>query len=65
MVGCHKIAQELHTRLDTDIVGEFSYKQNKVLELIILLVMMFYSNELHYKLIRNNIKRENICGGRP
>ena len=51
--------------METDIEGEFSYKQNKVLELIILLVMMFYSHELLYKLLRNNISRENIYGGRP
>ena len=44
MVGCHKIAQELSTRIESDIVGEFSYKRAKVLELIMLLVMMRYSD---------------------
>ena len=42
MVDCHKIAQELSTRIETDIDGEFSYKINNVLELIMLLAMMFY-----------------------
>ena len=42
MVGCHNIAQELSTRIETDIDGEFSYKINNVLELIMLLAMMFY-----------------------
>ena len=42
MVDCHKIAQELYTRIETDIDGEFSYKMNNVLDLIMLLVMMFY-----------------------
>ena len=44
MAGCHNIAQELSTRIETDIDGEFSYKINNVLELIMLLVMMFYSD---------------------
>ena len=43
MVVCHKIAQELFTRIETDIDGDFSYKINNALELIMLLVMMFYS----------------------
>ena len=42
MVDCHKIAQELSTRIVTDIDCEFSYKMNNVLDLIMLLVMMFY-----------------------
>ena len=42
MVGCNNIAQELSTRIETDIDGEFSYKINTVLELIMLLAMMFY-----------------------
>ena len=44
MAGCHNIAQELSTRTETDIDGEFSYKINNVLELIMLLVIMFYSD---------------------
>ena len=44
MVGCHKTSQELSARMETDIDGEFSYKRNKFLELIIFLVMMFYSD---------------------
>ena len=42
MVGCHNIAQELSTRIETDIDAEFSYKINNVLELIMLLATMFY-----------------------
>ena len=42
MVGCHNIAQELSTRIETDIDGEFSYKINNVLELIMLLATMFH-----------------------
>ena len=44
MGGCHKTSQELSTRIETDIDGEFSYKINNVLELIMLLAMMFYSD---------------------
>ena len=44
MVDCYKIAQEMSTRIETDIDGEFSYKMNNVLKLIMLLVMMFYSD---------------------
>ena len=44
MVGCHNIAQELSTRIETDIDGEFSYEMNNVFDLILLLVMMFYSH---------------------
>ena len=44
MVDCHKIEQELSTCIETDIDGEFSYKINNVLELIMLLAMMFYSD---------------------
>ena len=40
MVDCHKIAQELSTRIETGIDSEFSYKRSKVLELI----MMLYSD---------------------
>ena len=43
MVDCHKIAQELSTRIETDIEGEFSYKTNKISEIKVLLAMMFYS----------------------
>ena len=63
MVGCHNIAQELSTRIETYIDGEFSYKMNNVLDLILLLVMMFYSDLLHYILLRNEIKHKNIQGG--
>ena len=44
MVGCDKTSQELSARMETDIEREFSYKSNKVFELIIFLVMMFYSD---------------------
>ena len=44
MVDCYDIAQELPTRMETDIEGEFSYKINKCFELIMLLVMMLYSD---------------------
>ena len=44
MVDCYNIAHELSTSIETDIDGEFSYKRNNVLELIMLLVMMFYSD---------------------
>ena len=44
MLDCYDIAQELSTRMDTDIEGEFSYKINNALELIMLLAMMFYSD---------------------
>ena len=44
MVDCYDIAQELSTRIEIDIDGEFSYKMNNVLELIMLQVMMFYSD---------------------
>ena len=44
MVDCYKIAQEMSTRIETDIDGEFSYKRNKVLGLMMLLAMMFYSD---------------------
>ena len=44
MVDCYDIAQELATRMKTDIEGEFSYKMNNVLDLIRLLVMMLYSD---------------------
>ena len=44
MVDSYDIAQELSTRIETDIGGEFSYKRNNVLELIMLLAMMFYSD---------------------
>ena len=43
MVDSYDIAQELSTRMKTDIEGEFSYKINNCFELIMLLVMMFYS----------------------
>ena len=56
IVDCHNIAQELSTRIETNIDGEFSYKINNVLELIMLLVMMFYSDYLHFELLRNKIK---------
>ena len=42
MVGCHKISQELSARMETDTEGEFSYKTNKISELMISLVMLFY-----------------------
>ena len=44
MEDCHDIAQELSTSMETDIEGEFSYKINKCFELIMLLVMMLYSD---------------------
>ena len=44
MEGCNKISQELSARMETDIEGEFSYKTNKISELIMSLVMMFYSD---------------------
>ena len=44
MVDCYKIAQEMSTCIETEIDGEFSDKRNKVSELIMLLVMMFYSD---------------------
>ena len=44
MVDSYDIAQELSTRMETDIEGEFSYKINKCFELIMLLVMMLYSD---------------------
>ena len=44
MVDCYKIAQELSTRIETDIDGQISNKRNIVLELIMLLAMMFYSD---------------------
>ena len=44
MVDCYNIAHELSTSIETDIDGEFSYKINKVLELIIFLVIMFYTD---------------------
>ena len=42
MVDYYNIAQELSTRIETDMEEEFLYKRNKVLELIMLLAMMFY-----------------------
>ena len=44
MEDCYDIALELSTSMETDIEGEFSYKINKCLELIMLLVMMLYSD---------------------
>ena len=44
MVDYYNIAQELSTRIETDMEEEFLYKRNKVLELIIFLVKMFYSD---------------------
>ena len=44
MVDCFKIAQEMSTRIETDIDGKCSYKMNNVFDLILLLVMMFYSD---------------------
>ena len=43
MVDCHKIPQELSTRIETDIEREFSYKTNKISEIKVLLAMMFYT----------------------
>ena len=44
MVDYYNIGQELSTRMETDIEGEFSYKINKCFELIMLLVMMRFSD---------------------
>ena len=44
MLDCYDIAQELSTRMETDIEGEFSYKINKCFMLIMLIVMMLYSD---------------------
>ena len=49
--------------METDTEGEFSYKTNKISELMISLVMLFYWDQLHYKLLRNKMKRENIYPG--
>ena len=60
MVVCHKIEQELSTRIEIDIEGEFSYTRNKVLELIMSVVMMFYFDYLYFNLLRNEKKCKNI-----